>query len=123
MQNHNVKKRGGRKIFCWNELRHGYNLKTEEIGGQGYTLEELLNEGFRMGDLNRKVLVIKDIQTYYDRPKIIAQLRNACVQIEIGKIDCVIILVSAVMRIPKGLEAYATIFELDYMDEEEIKTL
>lgn len=113
---------GGRKIFCWDELRHGYNLKTgEEIGGQGYTLEELLDEGFRMGDLNRKVLVIKDIQTYYDRPEIIARLRNACVQIEIGKIDCVIILVSAVMCIPKELEAYATIFELDYMDEKEIK--
>lgn len=118
-----IKSVGGRKVFEWNEMQHYHNLKTGEIIGDNSSLEQVLIEGIKYRELNRKILVIKDIQSYLEQPEMVSLLKNACTQIGEGKIDTAIILVSSVLKIPKELEEYMTILEIGYMEEEEIKSI
>lgn len=118
-----IKSVGGRNVFEWNEMQHYHNLKTGEIIGDNSSLEQVLIEGIKYRELNRKILVIKDIQSYLEQPEMVSLLKNACTQIGEGKIDTAIILVSSVLKIPKELEEYMTILEIGYMEEEEIKSI
>lgn len=114
---------GGRRILEWDEMHRYRDLKTGEIINSEYTIREVLMMGIQYGELNRKVLVLKDIHPYLDSPEIVSLLKNACVQIGERKIDTAIILVSSIVKIPKELEEYLTILEIGYLTEEEIKCI
>lgn len=112
---------GGRKVFEWDEMYRYRNMKTGEIINSDYGLNDVLKDGIKDQELDRKILVIKDVVEYLDNPEIVSLLKNACIQIEKGAIDTAIILVSSTLKIPKGLEEYITIFEMEYLKDEEIR--
>lgn len=117
------KSAGGRKIFAWDEMYRYRNLKTGEIINEDYDLNDTLKEGIKYKEFDRKIFVIKDIAEYLNSSETVSLLKNACIQIENGTIDTAIILVSPVVKIPKTLEEYMTIFEMEYLNDEEIKSV
>ena len=114
---------GNRRVFEWNELQRYRDMTNKRILNPEYGLKQVLTEGAIYGDLDRKILVIKDIQNYLDNQKIVKNLKNVCVQIVSGRLDTIIILVSSVVKIPKALEEYMTIIESEYLNEEEIEII
>lgn len=112
---------GGRKILQWDEMYRYRDMKTGSIINSDYELNDVLKEGIKFEELNRKILVIKDIAEYLENSETVSLLKNACIQIEKGQIDTAIILVSSTIKIPKELEEYLTIFEMEYLRDGEIR--
>lgn len=71
------------------------------------------------GDLHRTILVIKDAHTVLEQEQVIAALKEIAVKISTG-LDCCVILLSPVVKIPVELEKYITILESDYQTFEDI---
>lgn len=70
-------------------------------------------------DLQRTILFIKDAHTVLDNEQVIASLKEIAVKIS-GGLDCCVILLSPVVKIPVELEKYVTILESDYLSFEDI---
>lgn len=121
---------GKRKVWEWNEMFGHINRKevskgnvreVREILDGECSLEEFLRKGVKEREFDRKVIILKDIVSYLEESKIVALLKNACLQIEKGELDTVFIFVAATLKIPKELEKYITVLEEDYLTEEEIR--
>lgn len=99
------------------------------------TLKQLLMD---KESLINKVLIIKDISSFFDMrkenthstlPLIISQLKLLSQQINKGLLsddgidDFTIFIVAPLMPIPKELECYTTIINMDYLDEKGIHKL
>lgn len=67
------------------------------------------------------VFVIKDSTALLEDAESVAYLKYLAMQILEG-LECTIILLSPVIRIPKELENFITILEMDYQSEEEIRS-
>ena len=72
--------------------------------------------------LDRKILVFKDITPYLDEPRIVSKIKGLARMINQG-VDATVIIVSSVLVIPKDIEKYVTILEMDYLNTEEIKAV
>lgn len=114
----------GRKVYEWNavtgftdfETKTSYNLMEN---GLADTLKFLLESG----DINGTVLVLKDIAKYLEEPEVIAILKHISKKISSGEIDTIIIIESPVKVIPKELEPYITILEMDVLLTDDIKEI
>lgn len=82
-------------------------------------LTSIIDDGIE-DELNRKLLILKDVSSYLDNPKIISLLKYISLKITQG-LDCSIIIVAPVVVLPKELEKFTTILELEYPTESEIK--
>lgn len=102
----------------WN-IQERNLIKLQGMGEN--SVEETLDLLKANGELKRKILVLKDINNYHETPRIISILKDISHQILRG-LEATIIIVSPVLEIPKELEKYTTIFEIGYLDEEEIRT-
>lgn len=71
------------------------------------------------GDLHRTIFVIKDAHTVLESEQVVASLKEIAVKISSG-LDCCIVLLSPVVKIPVELEKYITILESDYQSFENI---
>ena len=118
-----------RRAFEWSEALGVCDFKTGERQSQ-FSLKEylqtLINSGLE-DELNRKILVLKDIHSCFcennpDRANIIALLKYICLKI-IQSLDAVIIMVSPILTIPTELEKFITIIEPEYPDEKKIERL
>lgn len=119
-----------RQVWEWNKM---YGLvKRKEVtktGIQGIkevldedcSLETFLIRGVREREFHRKVVIIKDIAAYLQNPDIVALLKNACLCIESGELDTVLIFISAILEIPRELEKYITVLQEHYLTEKEIR--
>ena len=70
-------------------------------------------------DLHRTILVIKDAHIVLQNEQVVATLKEITVRISAG-LDCCVILLSPVVKIPVELEKYVTILESDYLDFDHI---
>ncbi|MDO4721463.1 MAG: AAA family ATPase [Peptostreptococcaceae bacterium] len=84
------------------------------------SLEMMLDQHRDPDLLDRKILVFKDITAYLQDPKIVGKLKGLATRIHRGA-DAAIILVSNTLIIPKELEKFITILEMDYLDTEGIR--
>jgi len=84
-----------------------------------YTLEELLND--RLTYRRRQVLVLKNIDTFMDNPAVMARLKKIAEQSHVGALDATIVILSPVLRLPREIEKYITVIEMDYLSEGEIR--
>lgn len=112
---------GNRKILEWNGATGFSEFSTKNAIIEDKTLVDTLR--FLSADddnLNRKLLVLKDMTPYLEEPEVIALLKSICHKIENG-LDTAIIIVSTVIKIPKELEKFTTILETDYLSENEIR--
>lgn len=71
------------------------------------------------GDLKRTILILKDAHTVLEDEQVIAGLKEIAIKISEG-LDCCIILISSVVKIPVELEKYITILENDYLSFDDI---
>lgn len=69
-----------------------------------------------------KIIVLKDIHPYLDDPKIVALLKEIAVK-SLEGLGCCIVIVSPVCKIPKEIESYVTLLELDPVRPEEIREI
>ena len=113
---------GGRKGYEWNGANGICDFKTKKPVFEGKSLSETLAMFCAdVDELYRKYFVIKDIHLYFDDPKVVTCLKDIALKISNGELeDSAVIIVSSVLRIPKELEKYITILEMEYPTQEEI---
>ena len=115
---------GERRAFEWSEALGVSNFKTGERQS-AKSLQEYLKLIIDSGiedELNRKILVLKDIHSYLEDSSVIALLKHICLKIVQG-LDTVIIMVSSVVKIPAELEKFITIVDVEYPTEREIESV
>ena len=114
----------GRKILEWNgvngftnfETKHPHILNDSSLSG---TLRFLLESN----ELDGTLLVLKDIDSMIEEPEIVALLKNIAEKNSCGDIECTIIVETTIIKIPKALEPFITILEMDYLNTSEIKSI
>lgn len=106
-----LKVTGSRKVLEWNELDGYINRKKVENGkaviihetiNDKETLYDVIRDGAHHSELDRKILIVKDIHTYLEEPKLVALLKNACLKIEEGRLETSFIFLSPIVKIPKA---------------------
>lgn len=121
---------GGRRVWEWNELggcinrkksEHEKNVEVYETINSEQTLHDLLKLGVQDKELDRKILIVKDIHPYLEDSKIIALFKNACLKIEMGDLDTTFIFISSIVKVPKELEKYMSLLQEDFLHEKEIR--
>lgn len=121
---------GRKKILEWNGA-DGLVDFTTKSSLLNDTLESALRLLKRGNELDRKILVLKDVDEQLradrmteqsDGNAVIALLKEIARKIRKndGGIDATVIIVSSTLRIPQSLEKLITILELDLPDEKEI---
>ena len=111
-----------RRAFEWNSALGILDFKSKERY-ESIDLEKYLTSIIDNGvedELNRRILILKDVSSYLDNPKIISLLKYISLKITQGLDSCIII-VAPVVVLPKELEKFTTILELEYPTESEIK--
>ena len=112
----------GKEVYEWNETNGYIDFETKtplhEDCGLEQTLEELKTEDL----LERKIILLKDAVSYFEDPKIVSKIKGIARMINQG-VDATIIIVSSTLIIPKDLEKYITILEMDYLNADEIKKI
>lgn len=112
---------GNRKIIEWNGATGFSDFITKNSLLPDKSLADTLR--FLSSDtdnLDRRLLILKDIVPYMEDSEVIALLKSICHKIENG-LDTAIIIVSNIIKIPKELEKFTTILETDYLTEDEIR--
>ena len=65
---------------------------------------------------------LQDVTSYLDNPKIVSKIKGLARMISQG-VEATLIIVSNILVIPKELEKFITILEMDYLDINEIKRI
>ncbi len=121
---------GSRQVWEWNEMDGCINRKKVENGkwtevheviAPERTLYDLLKDGVRHEELNRKILIVKDIHTYLEDAKLVSLLKNACLRIEEGQLDTTFVFLSSIVKVPKELEKYMVLLQEDFLQEDGIR--
>ena len=87
-------------------------------------LEETLN--LLLSDesnLENKTLILCDAHFSLDKSEVISYLKRIAQNINNGKYDCNVCIISPLMTLPKELESHITIMELDVLNEEAIRKI
>lgn len=125
----------GKEVLEWNGASNGLlDFKTKElianINEFDYesksvleaALKTVIKDDAEKINLNGKLLVIKDMHTLLNDSGVIAILKETVMKINKG-MEATIIMVSSVLNIPKELEKYIIVLEMDYLDNSEIKNI
>ena len=119
---HNLCKKNKRGIIEWSLT----GAKDFDIGGnlQEMDLAETLKFLFREGDyLNNKIILLKDAHFFINEPAVISIIKTIAQNTITGKVDCIIVIVAPFDGLPKELESYTTVLELDFLDDDAIKKI
>lgn len=112
----------GKDIYEWNEINGYIDFETKAPLQEDCSFERMLDQ-LKVPDLlDRKILIFKDIMPYLEEPRIVSKIKGLARMINQG-IDATIIIVSSVLIIPKDIEKYVTILEMDYLHTDEIKAV
>lgn len=68
-----------------------------------------------------QVMILKNIDTFMDDPAVMARLKKMAERIRSGLLDATIVILSPILRIPKEIEKYITVIEMDYLTDSEIQ--
>lgn len=112
----------GKEVYEWNETNGYIDFETKTPLQEDCSLESMLDQLKTPDLLDRKILIFKDITSYLDEPRIVSKVKGLARMINQG-VDATVIIVSSVLVIPKDIEKYVTILEMDYLNTDEIKTI
>ena len=120
---HELCQKNGRGVIEWN-LSESYDYSTEPPlsipkADLATTLKLLIDDG----NLDNKVLLAQDAHFSLDNPENISALKSIAKKILSGEFNFNICLVSPLVPLPKELENYTTIMELDTLTAEDIKKI
>lgn len=114
----------GRTILEWNGVSGLSDfVMKKSLGMTDVTLGGTLRFLLKSEELQKTILVLKDVQSLLEEPEIIAILKYIACKISDGSIETNIIIESSVKVIPKELEPYITIFEMDFLTTADIKSI
>lgn len=111
---------GGREGLEWNGAKGFVDFRTKQPLIKGKNLVETLRLLDSDNELDRKFLVLKDAIGFLEEQEVTALLKDVALQISQG-LDTIIVIVSSIVKIPKELEKFITIVELEYPTQDEIK--
>ena len=118
------KSAGGRAIFEWNGVNGFVDFNTKVSYPMNHeSLADVLKFLLDSNDIDGSLIVLKDVQPFLEEPKVVSTLKYISEKIGAGDIETSIIIVSAVRKIPKELEPYVVILEVDYLNTEEIREI
>lgn len=109
-----------KEVYEWNEMNGYIEFESRGAMVEDCTLEMLLELIKSPDVLEGMLLILKDINSYLENPKIVSMIKGIARMINQGT-DANLIIVSNLFTIPKELEQFITILEMDYLDSEEIK--
>lgn len=114
---------GGKEIVEWNAAKGlvDFETKNPQIALSD-DLSSVLNLFLDHEELERKIIVLKDIQSCINTPEIIAKIKTMANLINQGT-DATVIIISTIIIIPPELEKFITVLEMDYLTVKEIKSL
>lgn len=110
----------GKEIYEWNETNGYIDFESKTPLIEDCSLEMMLDMLKSIDLLDRKIILLKDVVSYFEDAKIVSKIKGLARLINQGA-DATIIIVSSVLVIPKDLEKYITILEMDYLNTDEIK--
>ena len=110
----------GREIYEWNETSGYIDFETKTPIFEDFTLEMMIDQLKHDGLLDRKIILLKDVNSYLEEPRIVSKIKGLARLINQGA-EATIVIVSNVLIIPKELEKFITILEMDYLNSDEIK--
>lgn len=116
-----------RTICSWSVAKgYGeYSTKTDEwllppTKDESTDLAKVLESKLAIEDeLHRTILLIKDAHIALENLEVVAYLKEIATRIS-GELECCVILLSPVVKMPVELEKYITLLESDYLSFEDI---
>lgn len=128
-----IKKAADRRMIAmWSRTRgYGeYNTKENEwavpLSKEVFdTLDVVLRaKASDIGEMQRTILVIKDAHIELENSDTVAAIKEIAIQMNANKdLDCCMIFMSSVLKIPVELEKYITILDSDYLEYNDIITI
>lgn len=112
----------GKEIYEWNETNGYIDFETKTPMTEDCTLEMMLDQLKTQEMLDRKIILLKDVNAYLDDSKIVSKIKGLARMISQGA-DATVIIISNILVIPKELEKFITILEMDYLNSDEIKQI
>ena len=112
----------GKEVYEWNETNGYIDFENKTAMLEDCTLSSMLDQLKTKDLLEEKIIVLKDITSYLEEPKIVSKIKGLARMINQG-VDATVIIVSSILVIPKDLEKYITILEMDYLNTDEIKQI
>lgn len=112
----------GKEVYEWNETNGYIDFETKTPIMEDCTLEMMLDQLKQPSMLDRKIVLLKDSTHYLNDPKTVSKIKGIARMINRGE-DATIIIVSNILVIPKELEKFITILEMDYLGSDEIKQI
>ena len=112
--------RAGKEVYEWNETNGYIDFSNKAPLYEDCSLENMLDDLKINGMLDGKIIILKDVNAYLSEPHIVSKIKGLARMIGQGA-DASIIIVSNILIIPKELEKFITIVEMDYLNHEEIK--
>lgn len=73
--------------------------------------------------LDKKIILLKDAHFFINEPAVISNLKAVAQNITNGKFDCRLVIVAPFDSLPKELEVYTTVLELDFLDAAAIEKI
>lgn len=110
----------GKEVYEWNETNGYIDFETKAPMQEDCSLETMLDQLKTMDLLDRKIIVLKDIAAYLGEAKLVSKIKGIVRMINQGA-DANVIIVSTTVMIPRELEKFITILEMDYLNADEIK--
>lgn len=116
-----AKTAGHALILEWDGTDRVLDIQTGELAYEMSmtTLPEILDD--RMDYKKRLIFILRNIDTFMEDPAVMARLNKMAGLIHNGSLDAVIIIISPVLRIPKEIEKYVTVIEMEYLTVDEIR--
>lgn len=111
-----------KEVYEWNETNGYIDFETKTPIQEDCSLEHMIDQLKTIDLLDRKIILLKDIAAYLEESKIVSKIKGLARMINQGT-DATVIIVSSVLVIPKDLEKYITILEMDYLNTDEIKQI
>lgn len=111
----------GKGIMEWN-VQGFFDHKDNVRMLDNSLLETLVMLNNDMKSIERKVLVLKDAPSYFEDNQIVGLLKNLAYKINNG-VEFTIVILSPILQLPKELENFMTILTMDYLTQNEIKTV
>lgn len=112
----------GKEIYEWNETNGYIDFQSKTPMIEDCTLEMMLDQLKLQELLDRKLILLKDTNSYLENPKIVSKIKGIARMINQGA-DATVVIISNTLIIPKELEKFITILELDYLSADEIKQI
>lgn len=116
---------GRTTILEWDGTDRICDICTGEVryDTTNYSLANVLDDRISVQNsaAGHQVMILKNIDTFMDDPAVMARLKKMAERIRNGLLDATIVILSPILRIPKEIEKYITVIEMDYLTDSEIQ--